>query len=63
MGPSYFDSVYNISMYAASDLTPGLRQYTHGPELSCVAGTLPPLTDPMYSLICVYHTQFSTYNL
>ncbi len=24
---------------------------THGPELPCVAGTLPPMTDPVYSLI------------
>jgi hypothetical protein len=34
-----------------SDLTPGLRQCTHGPELPCVAGTLPPINDPMYSPI------------
>ena len=38
-------------MYAASDLTPGLRQYTHGPELPCVARTLPPMTDPICSII------------
>ncbi len=40
-----------------SDLTHGLRQYTHGPELPCVGGTLPPMSDPVYSLIRGTHCQ------
>ncbi len=54
--PSSFDCVYNFSQASSQQKytvtsTPGLRQCTHGPELPCVAGTHPHMTDTMYSLI------------
>jgi hypothetical protein len=66
IGPSSFDCVYNFSQaslqhkYTVHDLTPGLRKCTHGPELPCLAGTLPPMTDPMYSLIRSAYWQITT---
>jgi hypothetical protein len=52
VGPSSFDCVYNFSQASSqhkytvtSHLAYDNIHITHGPELPCVAGTLPPMTD------------------